>query len=485
MRVDVNKDAEEFGISLGKKVTDRIDEDVKDENVSGWTIWIKPTYNTITIQQGYYKTVKNVICEIPESFVLEVGSRDAYYENGKYYGYEVYVKIDDVTVASWIDDNIASRLLGNHVLSYVNGNANVKKLTFTTLYPSEVLPVEYVVNGEKAEQLDAITTETRVVLGKPSKITITTNPAPTYKIENKGVSLNENLLTALDIKDAPKGVKIYEVTASKGDKVIVELKKSELTIDEPQNTLNLLDVGGDQQVTVPGLGAAPVGNMILNGERQRTNSAFQFKVTMPEKGGHVRWGIWSDAATSWGYNGVVFGLAPGKAGVYNMVYNPLSVELTEMVAAGKTLYVECGMVKCYEDGVYKYNRLYLKLGESLDKLTQVCWYDSRERSSYGTTISFIGADTEENYVIHNVGTTYSIKDTSTQENKNGLKTSVIFGNETSAVYYPEKVSGYSDKSVAKEVACIKLYPQVGKKLSSLIVSGVNVTGKVQKTADGG
>ena len=485
MRVDVNKDTEEFGISLGKKVTDKIDEDVKDENVSGWTIWIKPTYNTVTIQQGYYKTVKNVTCEIPESFVLEVGSRDAYYENGKYYGYEVYVKINDETVASWIDDNIANRLLGNHVLSYVNGNAKVKKLTFSTLYDSEILPVEYVVNGEKSEGLDAITAETRVVVGKPSKITITTNPAPTYKIENKGVSLNETALTALDIKDAPKGVKIYEVTASKGDKVVVELEKSELTVDEPQNTLNLMDAGGMNEITVPAFGAAPAGNMMLNGERQRTNSAFQFKVTMPEKGGNVRWGIWSDASTSWGYNGFIFGLAPGKVGVYNMVYYPLSVELSDMVAPGKTLYVECGMVKCYEDGVYKYNRLYLKIGESLDKLTQVCWYDTLERSAYGTTISFIGADSEENYTVYSVGTTYSIKDNSSQENKMSLKTSVVFGEERSAVYYPEKIAGYSDVASAREVAYIKLYPKDGKKLSKLIVSGVNVTNKVQKTEDGG
>ena len=483
MRVNVNKDAEEFAITLGK--TQKVlHEDTVDENVSGWSVWIKPKYDCIVIQYGYYQTAKKIFTTIPEDFVLEVGSRHSYYQNGKYYGYEVYVKIDGVTVGNWIDDNINNRKLGHHVLAYVNPMANAD-VTLSTLYATTVLPVEYIINGENAEKPDAVTAETTVVPGKASKLRFTTVTAETYTIKTQGVTLNDTLLTALEIENEQDNVETYEVTAKKGDKIVVKLQKRILTIDEPTTIMDLYDVTGAQQISVPGLGTGAAGNMISNGERQRVNSAIQFKVTMPETGGSVRWGMYSDNGNSWGYNGFIVGLAPGRAGIYNMLYSSLSVNSTNLIQAGKTLYVESGMVKCYEDGNYKYNRLYVKVGDSLDNLTQVAWYDSRERGAYGTTVSFIGMDYKEAYTVHTIGTVRTITDVSTNENKEKLVNYTVFKENRPAVYYPDTVMAYNDASNTKEPASIKLYPQEGMELESLIVSGVNVISNVQKTEDGG
>lgn len=483
MQVNVNKDAEEFGVVLGKTVKDKVDEDLADENVSGWSVWIKPTYNAIYIYHGYWKLATIAQCEIPENFELEVGSRDAYYENGKYYGYEVYVKIDGKTVASWIDDNVANRKLGNYVLAYVNANANAR-VTMSTLYPTVTLPVQYVVNGETSNKVDAIQTETKVVVGKPSKITITTKTAAEYKYTTESVLLSDKVLTALDIKDAPKGVVTYEVTAKKNDKIVLNLIRKTLTVDEPAAILDVYDIRGSESVTAPGLMAGPVGNMIQDGERQRTNSALRFKVTMPANGASVRWGMYSDQASSWGWNGFIAGIQPGRVGIYSMVYQPSNVVQTDVIKAGETYYVECGMVKCYEDGHYKYNRQYLKIGKSLADLELVVWHDSRERGGYGTTVSLIGMDLEEPYTIYSTYDVMSITDVSTQENKDKLATYTVYREEQKCVYYPETVVGYTDISKAKVPAAIKLYVKEGMKLTKLTVSGANVTNKVKRADDG-
>lgn len=90
MKVNVNPDGDLFGISLGKTVKDQTNEDTVDANVSGWNIWFMPEYDHIQLEYGYYKTGTTFGYDFPEStqsFELEVGSRDVYYENGKYYGY--------------------------------------------------------------------------------------------------------------------------------------------------------------------------------------------------------------------------------------------------------------------------------------------------------------------------------------------------------------------------------------------------------------
>ncbi len=480
LRVQAPLDTEEFGISIGKAVDYTITEDVTDASVSGWNLWFRPKYDNIEIQYGYYKKGTSFTHDFAESFILEVGSRDVYYENGKYYGYEVYVKIDGKTVGSWLDDNVKKRTVGKHVMATL---ATVEDVTFETLYDTITLPVEYVVNGNVQDKAESVKADTKVVTGKPSKITITTHINAECKMYNRGVALNEESLTPLADKDSLAGRDVYEVTAKKGDKIVLTLEKRELTVDKASLILDMYDISGKQSLTVPGMLAGALGNMMYDGERARTNSALRFKVTMPQNGGSIRWSMYSDSRTAWGFNGFVAGLSNGKATLYSVTYNELAKGHTQLVSPGKTLYVECGMVKCYEDGNYKYNRFYIKGGESLDKLEQLCWYDSRERGGYGTTVSFLGMDLQADYTVHSTKSTYALTDISTQTNKDKLDTYEVYKETKVAVYYPERVVSYQKLTENITPAEIKIHPKDGKTLGSLIVNGQDVTKQVERLED--
>lgn len=483
MKVNVDPKGDLFGISLGKTVKDKTNEDSIDANVSGWNIWFWPEYDTVRIEYGNYNLGASFEYEYPEfdkGFELEVGSQDVYYENGKYYGYEVYVKIDGEKIGSWLDEGIAKRKLGTYVLGYTSPKTNC---VLSTLYPTTTLRVEYLVNGEVSEPVDAITAETQVVVNKPSKITIATKLAETYSVKSEGVFLNDTLLTAIEVENPIKDAEVFEITAKKGDKIVLKLQRRELTVDEPTTIMDLYDVSGQKALTVQGLSNGGVGNMIQDGERKRTNSAFRFKVTVPEDGS-IRWGMYSDMSTAWGYNAFIGRISAGQVGLYNMIYSEKNLVQTNAIEAGKTYYVECGMVKCYEEGNYKYNRWYISLGESLEKLEQVCWYDSRERASYGSTISFIGQDYEETFTVYSTYDVKSIQDVSTQANKDKLATYTVYRKERPNLFYPESVVEYKDASKAKKPANIKLCPKEGMELASLIVSGVNVINNVVVTETG-
>lgn len=481
MRVKAPLDTEEFGISIGKSVAHTITEDVTDASVSGWNLWFRPTYDNIEIQYGYYKKGTSFTYDFSESFVLEVGSRDVYYENGKYYGYEVYVKIDGKTIGSWLDEDVKKRTIGTHVMASL---ATVEDVTFETLYDTVTLPVEYVVNGTVQDKVDNVKADTKVVAGKPSKITISTLIHAESKLYNRGVALNETTLTPLDAKDTPAGKDVYEVTADKGDKVVLTLERRELTVDQPDVILDMYEISNKQSLTVPGMLSGPLGNMMRDGERARTNSALRFKVTMPQVGGSVRWSMYSDSKTAWGFNGFVAGLSNGKATLYSITYNELAKGNTRLISPGKTLYVECGMVKCYEDGNYKYNRFYIMVGESLDKLEQVCWYDSRERGGYGTTVSFLGMDLQTDYTVNSTNKTCTITDVSAQAEKDKLATYEVYKELKTAVYYPERVLSYQKITENTTPAEIKIYPQEGKTLRSLTVNGKDVTSQTKRMEDG-
>lgn len=200
MRVKAPLDTEEFGISIGKAVDYTITEGITDASVSGWNLWFRPKYNNIEIQYGYYKKGTSFAHEFSQNFVLEVGSRDVYYENGKYYGYEVYVKIDGKTVGSWLDEDAKKRTIGKHVMASL---ATAEDVTLETLYDAITLPVEYVVNGKVADQADSVKADTLVVEGKPSNITITTQLNANHKVYNRGVALNDQTLTPLGHKLKP------------------------------------------------------------------------------------------------------------------------------------------------------------------------------------------------------------------------------------------------------------------------------------------
>jgi hypothetical protein len=301
---------------------------------------------------------------------------------------------------------------------------------------------------------------------------------------NRGVKLNEEVLVALDDKKAPVGKSVYEISAKKGDNIIIDLERRELTVDEPSSVLDMYAISNMQSLNVPGMSAGSLGSMMDGSDRARTNSALRFKVTMPQNGGSVRWGMYSDQSSSWGWNGFIAGLSNGRATLYSVTYNQLASGNVKLVSPGQTIYVECGMVKCFEDGNYKYNRFYIKVGETLDKLEQVCWYDSRERGGYGTTVSFIGMDAAADYTIHSTRTTYEIIDVSEQSEKDKLNTYQVYKETKITVYYPKRVISYDKITDNNNPAEIKIHPQEGKVLESLKVNGKDVTQHVKQLEDG-
>ena len=480
MHVSVNQDAEEFGIAFGKAVENQTHEGVKDAEVSGWMLWFKPKWNLISLDTGYFHRQEDFGYVFPKEFDLEVGSRDVYYKNGKYYGYEVYVKIDGETVVQWMDNDIKARKLGRHVTAFINGNANAN-VTISTLYPKTTLPVDFVINGEIEKNVESVLAETTVVTGKPSKIAVSISLHPDYNLINERVTLAGKDITPMS---TDKLVNIYEVTAQKDDKVVVYLDKRQLKAETPETVFDFYEMSGFSELNIPGLGYASAGNMIQNGEAKTTNSALQFKVTLPKDGQMIRVGAWSDQKYVWGWNGFVGGIAAGKATIWSVGYDQLATGQSAMLKGGETVYVEFGMVKCYENNNYKYNRIYIKAGTNLENLEQICWYDSRERGGFGTTVSFLGLESDTDYLVESTQPVYSIVDQSGQADKDQVAVYEVFDKEMKKVYYPSQTIGYKDAQSIKTPASIKICPKEGKKVVKLIVSGKDVTNRIELSKDG-
>lgn len=158
----------------------------------------------------------------------------------------------------------------------------------------------------------------------------------------------------------------------------------------------------------------------------------------------------------------------------------------DILQPGAKIFIELGAVKCYENGVYKYDRWYMKAGESKEKMQYAIWFDSTQRGKYGTAVSTRGTDISGmDFTIKSLKQAYTIEDVSGKKETEKLKCVEAIGSKSYAVYYPKNVLGYNELSKAKEVAEIKLYPKEGMKLSTLKVSGKDVTSKVKKTDDGG
>lgn len=472
MHVDVNKSADEFKLATGKmdKTT------MWDINASGYQFWFRPITNQVFIGYGMTEYATMVGYNFPEHFLLEIGSKDVYYENGEHYGYQVYIKIDGEVITSWIDEDVSGRKFGTSVVGYASANADV---TLSTLYNTYELPVVYNINGEEQESTDFASVESTVVLNKPSKITVTTKKDADYAVTYKGTTIGETELKELEIENAPIGVFTYEATAAKGDTVVVNLETKALTVDEPASITDIAEVMDMPSISVANSTEAPLGNMVDAEGRNRINSAVQMKVGIPAAFNQIRWSMYSDASSMWGYNGYIVKLLNNKIAIcYAGAESILAQFNCDLVKPNTTLYVESGVVKCYEDGNYKYDRFYVKVGKTLETMELAAWYDSRERGSYGTTISSYGMDVPGSFTISSVRDVKTITDASTQANKEKLATYETFDVTNYAVYYPKNV-------VAGASAAIKLYVKDGMNLTSLTVAGKNVIADVKKSSDGG
>ena len=470
MNVDMTKTTGEFKIALGKKDKTTI----WDVEESGYQFWFRPASNQIFIGYGMSEYATLVSHEFSENFVLEVGAKDVYHENGKYYGYMVYIKIDGKEVTSWVDENVKSRKLGTAIVAYGSADSDI---VLSTLYSTYKLPVVYDLNGKDKDSTKFASAESLVVLNKPSKITITTKKDPTYTVNYNGTTHKKETLEEIEVPNAQIGVYTYEVKASKGDKVVVHLETKKLSTDKAE-VYDIYDVMKVPSITVESGKEGLVGSTVDEHGRNRINTAVQLKVTIPESFNQIRWSMFSDLSNIWGYNGFIVKLLNNKVGIY---YTANESKLAEsncsLVQPNTTLYFESGVVKCYEEGNYKYDRYYVKVGKTLDSMELVTWFDSRERGGYGTTIAAYGMDVPNSFTISSVGSVKTMTDVSTQTNKEKLATYETFDTTNYAVYYPESVSTNAS-------ATIKLYTKDGAALKSLTVAGRNVIADVKQSEDG-
>ena len=115
-------------------------------------------------------------------------------------------------------------------------------------------------------------------------------------------------------------------------------------------------------------------------------------------------------------------------------------------APGNNVCVELGIVKCYENGLYKYDRWYIKAGKTADTMETVAWYDSVERGHYGGHFSCNGTDMEESYFLYSLKDIYTITDVSSDANKAQMRTYERWGEHIAELYFPAALEGYSRNS---------------------------------------
>ena len=456
MNVKVNKDASEFKIATAKK--DKAN--IWDLEASGWQFWFRPASSQIFIGYGVSEYAEVTSFEFPEEFELEIGARKVYYQNGKYMGVRIFINIDGKEVLSWIDTD-TSRILGDYIVSYAADDSNV---TLSTLYPTKEIPVTYLVNGEAQKEFALADVASTVVVGKDSRISVAILKDKNTYVDYKRILLNEQELEAEAEKtDVFAGNYTYMLTAPKSsDSLTVELETYELTTDEPK-IFDFYEVSGTEAITVKTSEDRGIGNLIDNGNACGANTAMQFVVDIPENFNSIRVSILGDSTGVWNYRGAMLNIQNGKVLIqYPATQRTLSQAANKLFAPGSSVAVEFGIVKCYADGVYKYDRAYVKAGKTINDMELITWYDNTQRGAYGTGVMSRGTDIEgANFTLRSAKELHKVTDASE------LKTSEVF--------YPAYVA---DGGQAE----IKLYTEEGYKLNSLMVAGKRVNASV--TEDG-
>lgn len=468
MNVQTTKKTDEFKIAIGKVS----DSTIWDMEKSGWQFWIRPAAGQIFIGYGDSEYAEVLGYDIPENFTLEIGTRNVTLKNGKQYGLRIYMKIDGKEVLSWIDQD-TSRAVGANMLAYASANADV---TISTLYATKTLPIIYRVNGDDLDTCEFVQAESTVVLGKDSYINVQRQKNQAYAVDFKGVFQNAD---ELECAEERGNLYTYLVKAPKADdEIIVELDTKALTTDEAE-IFDFYDVSGKAALTVDAMKPGFIGNVTKENGPGGINTAMRFVLELPKGAfNQVRVAYLGDNNTLWSTSGFIARIVNQKAAIMLAADETVLAEGNyELFQSGKTLIVEIGAVKCYEEGIYKYDRWYVKAGESADDLQIVTWFDSTQRGGYGSAVIAYGTDISgSDFKLRSLKDIKTITDKSLDTEIAKLKEVNKLGVTSYAVYYPESV-------VAKESAFIKLYTKEGMKLEALSVGGITVDAIV--TTDGG
>ena len=480
MKMTLSGDATEIRLALAKQQKDNF----WDEAGSGWQVWLRPKWDTAYIAHGTndYEAIKPFLYS--GTYTVEIGVRNVIVEkDGKKIGdycRRVYLLVNGEEIASWEDMDF-NRPIGNCVMLLTSQDSQV---SLATMKKTLSLPVETVINGEAANTSELVEVISQVVSGEPSKISVLYHSDYNNKVTLKGLYLNGTLLQPIESAD---GKQVYALDApAETDQLRVELEVKKLTADEPDRIFDLFDTSGKAEIEVQGKQyGVSLGAMVDEDGQAEVNSAVRFRLKLPNQFNQVPIGILGDVSTLWGNSGALFQITPNQVHFCHPAsMTRLSSFASSWFAPGNNVCVELGIVKCYENGVYKYDRWYIKAGETEETMEIVGWYDSVERGHYGGHFCCNGTDMEESYFLYSLKDIYTITDASSEDNKAQIRTYERWGENIPELYYSSALEGYSDVSSASKAGVISFFTKPGTSLSSFTVNGVDVTKNVQIGADG-
>ena len=480
VKMNLSGDATEVRLALAKQQPDNF----WDEAGSGWQVWLRPKWDTAYIAHG--TNDHEVIKPFPYAgtYTVEMGVRDVVIEkDGKRVGNycrRVYLLINGEEIASWEDTDFG-RPVGKYMMLLTSQDSPV---TLSTMKKTVKLPVETVINGETADGKNFVEVISQVVSGEPSKVSVLYQSDYNNKVALKGLYLNGTLLQPIQ---SAGGKLVYALDAPvETDQLRVELEVKKLTVDEPVRIFDLFDTSGKAAIEVQGKHyGVSLGGMVDAQGQAEVNSAVRFRIQLPNQFNQIPIGILGDVSTLWGNSGALFQITPNQV---HFCHPAAMVRLASFAssyfAPGNNVCVELGIVKCYENGLYKYDRWYIKAGKTADTMETVAWYDSVERGHYGGHFSCNGTDMEESYFLYSLKDIYTITDVSSDANKAQMRTYERWGEHIAELYFPAALEGYSDAASAPKAGVISFFTKPGTKLSAFTVNGTDVTADVQIGTDG-
>ncbi|MBQ8757172.1 MAG: hypothetical protein IJZ48_02880 [Oscillospiraceae bacterium] len=404
------------------------------------------------------EVLANVDTVLAEHSEVEIGITDFFGSNKKLLGKKIYLKADGKEVLAYLDED-ASRVRGNYLCAYTT-----TPITLATKYDYFTIPVTYVVNGETVESSAYVTTGTDVVAGRPSLIDV----ALGNKTEFTSVKMEQVLLNGQPIKavSEKKGVYVFVLeNPSANDQLEVQIQVRNLTVDEA-DVYDLYDLTGKKEIILHANSANQIGTLFADGKEGILNRAIRFAYYIPKTGGGLRLGYGSDTSDIWSRVGTHIEIWCGFATIsHGFHVSALSSGNTDVFQPDSWSIVEVGIVKCYEEGVYKYDRWYVKAGSTLDTMELITYYDSTQRYDSSLNIMVRTPDTGDDFVLTSTLEIGQVTDESEETAKN----------EATVAFKPLFRKG--------ETVKIVVYPKAGKALESLTVNGQTV--ETVLTSDGG
>ena len=394
----------------------------------------------------------------PTSYEIELGITDFFDSNKKLIGKKIYLKVDGEEVLSYLDKD-TDRARGNLLCAYTTS-----PITMTTKYGYTAIPVTYVVNGETVDSSKYITSNTDVIVGKKSIIDVTLgNKDALTSVIMEQVLLNGQPITPVSDK---QDVYVFQLENPSGsDRLTVQIRVHNLTVDEAK-VYDLYELTGKKEIVIPAYSVDQIGTLFADGQEGVLNRAIRFAYYIPKTGGGLRLGYGSDTSDIWSRTGTHIELWCGFATIsHGFHVSALSSGNTEIFQPDSWSIVEVGIVKCYEDGVYKYDRWYVKAGSTVEELELITYYDSTQRHDSTLNIMVRTPDTGNDFVLASTLDVRQVTDVSEETAKA----------EASVAFKPLFLKG--------ETVKIVVFPKEGKKLEGLYVDGEKV--ETVLTSDGG